>query len=92
MNVNSNINKLLYALRQRDKLYKINSFKFYNEKQQKYSTKYQVLKKTLEEVWNIEEDKIELVERYKQDIECYGKIELLKYLVKEYEGSEANGL
>lgn len=92
MNVNSNINKLLYALSQRDKLYKINSFKFYNEKQQKYSTKYQVLKKTLEEVWNIEEDKIELVERYKQDFECYGKIELLKYLVKEYEGSEANGL
>lgn len=32
MNVNQNINKLLYALTSKGQLYKINSFKFYSEK------------------------------------------------------------
>ena len=39
MNVNQNINKLLYALKQKGKIYKINSFKFYSEKNDKYATK-----------------------------------------------------
>ena len=37
MNVNQNINKLLYALKQKGQIYKINSFKFYSEKNDKYS-------------------------------------------------------
>ncbi len=84
MNINQNINKLLYALKIKGQLYKINSFKFYSERNDKYSTKYQVLKRVFEETYNIEKDKIELIEKYKQDYECYSKIDLLKYLAEEY--------
>lgn len=92
MNVNQNINKLLYALKQKGKIYKINSFKFYSEKNDKYATKYQVLKKELVEVYNEDADKTELQERYIQGKECYSKIDLMKYLAEEHrKGSEADG-
>ena len=54
MNINQNINKLLYALKQKGQFYKINSFQFYSEKNDKYCTKYQVTKKELVEVYNVE--------------------------------------
>lgn len=92
MNINQNINKLLYALKQKGQFYKINSFQFYSEKNDKYCTKYQVMKKELIEIYNIETEKIEKQERYKQVKECYSKIDLMKYLAKEYrKGSEASG-
>lgn len=86
MNVNQNINKLLYALKQKGQIYKINSFQFYSEKNDKYSTKYQIMKRELVEVYNEETEEIEMQERYKQDYECYSKIDLLKYFMKEYKG------
>lgn len=86
MNINQNINKLLYALKQKGQLYKINSFQFYSEKNDKYSTKYQIMKRQLIEIYNEETEEIELQERYKQDYECYNKIDLLKYFMKEYKG------
>ncbi len=92
MNINQNINKLLYALKQKGQLYKINSFQFYSEKNDKYCTKYQVMKRELVEEYNRETEEIEYKERYAQDKECYSKIDLLKYLVEEYrKGSEADG-
>lgn len=92
MNVNQNVNKLLFALKQKGQLYKINSFQFYSEKNDKYSTKYQIMKRQLVEVYNEEIDEIEMQERYKQDYECYSKIDLLKYLAEEHrKGSEADG-
>lgn len=92
MNINQNINKLLYALKQKGQIYKINSFQFYNESMKKYSTKYQVLKKVLKPVYIIEKDKTELVEKYEQDYECYSKVDLMKYLADEQrKGSEADG-
>ena len=92
MNINQNINKLLFALKQKGQFYKINSFQFYSEKNDKYSTKYQVLKRELVEVWNEETEEIEMKERYKQDYDCYSKIDLMKYLAEEYrKGSEADG-
>ncbi len=91
MNINQNINKLLYALKQRNQLYKINTFKFYSEKNDKYCTKFQIMKRVFKETYNIKEDKIELVEKYEQDKECYSKIDLMKYLAEELKGSEANG-
>lgn len=91
MNINQNINKLLYALSKKEKFYKITSFKTYNENKQKYSTKYKVFKKQLVEEYNIEKDEKELVEKYKLDKECYSKIDLMKYLVEEHQkGSEAD--
>ena len=92
MNINQNINKLLYALKQKEQLYRINTFQFYSEKKAKYSIKYQVLKREFEETYNIREDKIELIERYKQDYVCYSKIDLMKYLAGEYKkiGSEVS--
>lgn len=86
MNINQNINKLLYALKQKGQIYKINSFQFYSEKNDKYCTKYQVLRRYIEEVWSIEKDKPEKIERYIQDYECYSKVELMKYFMKEYKG------
>ena len=92
MNINQNINKLLYALKQKGQKYKINSFKFYSEKNDKYSTKYQVLKREIEETLNDETLEIEYEEKYKQDYDCYSKIDLMRYLVEEYKkGSEADG-
>lgn len=103
MNINQNINKLLFALKQKGQLYKINSFQFYSEKNDKYSTKYQVLKRELVEkdidiVYEedgelyISEEDIEYEEKYKQDYECYSKLDLMKYLAEEYrKGSEASG-
>lgn len=92
MNINQNINKLLYALKQKGRIYKINSFKFYSGKKDKYTTKYQVLKKELVEVYNEDEDKTELQEKYILEEECYSKIDLMKYLAEEYrKGSEADG-
>lgn len=92
MNINQSINKLLFALKQRGQLYKINSFQFYSEKNDKYSTKYQIMKQQPVEVYNEETDKIEIVERYKQHYECYSKVDLMKYLAEEYrKGSEADG-
>ena len=92
MNINQNINKLLYALKQKGQFYKINSFKFYSETNDKYSTKYQVMKRELEQYLN-EEMEIEYRERYKQDYDCYSKVDLMKYLAEEYRkiGSEVDG-
>ena len=92
MNINQNINKLLYALKQKGQFYKINSFQFYSEKNDKYCTKYQVTKKELVEVYNVETEEFEIQERYNQDYECYSKIDLIKYLAEEHrKGSEADG-
>lgn len=91
MNVNQNINKLLFALKIKGQLYKINSFQFYSEKNDKYSTKYQIMKRHLVEIYKEGTDEIEEQEIYKQDYECYSKIDLLKYLVEEHrKGSEAD--
>ena len=92
MNINQNINKLLYALKQKNHFYKINSFKFYSEKKDKYSTKYQVMKKETIEIIVYASGKKITKEKYKQDYECYSKVDLMKYLVEEYrKGSEASG-
>ena len=92
MNISQNINKLLYALKIKGQFYKINTFKTYNEKNDKYSTSYKILKKKLVKEYNSETDEIELVEKYKEDYSCYSKVDLMKYLVEEYrKGSEADG-
>lgn len=84
MNINQNINKLLYALSIKGQIYKINSFQFYSEDNCRYCTKYQILKKEKVKVYNNETDKFELQDRYKQKQECYSKIEVMKYFMKEY--------
>lgn len=71
MNINQNINRLLYVLQKKGKIYKINSFQFYSEKKDKYITKYQVQKRNIYEKYDIEE-------------ECYSKVDVLKYFMKEY--------
>ena len=93
MNINKNIKKLLYALSLRGQIYKINTFQFYSEKNCKYCTKYQILKREQVEIYNEETDKFELQDRYKQKEECYSKVDVMKYLIDEYrKGSEADGI
>ena len=84
MNINQNINKLLYALSIKGQIYKINSFKFYSDKNCKYCTKYQILKKEQVEIYNEETIQFELQDRFKQKEECYNKIDVMKYFMKEY--------
>ena len=84
MNINQNINKLLYALSIKGQIYKINSFQFYSEDSFRYCTKYQILKREKVKVYNNETDKFKLQDRYKQKKECYSKIEVMKYFMKEY--------
>lgn len=92
MNINQNINKLLYALKIKGQFYKINTYQFYSEKNDKYCTKYQVLKKELIEEFDIEENKIVYKEKYVLKEECYSKIDFMKYLAEEHrKGSEASG-
>ncbi|MBR0428177.1 MAG: hypothetical protein IJK18_08285 [Clostridia bacterium] len=92
MNISQNINKLLYALKIKGQFYKINTFKTYNEKNDKYSTSYKILKLKQVKEFNIKTHEYELVEKYKQDYECYSKVDLMKYLAEEYrKGSEADG-
>jgi SPX domain protein involved in polyphosphate accumulation len=90
MNINQNISKLLLALKQRGKLYKINSFKYYSENNGKYSTKFQILKRIPIKIYNSDENKYEIEYKYERDYECYGQIGVLEYLAGELkEGSEA---
>ena len=84
MNVNQNINKLLYALSIKGQIYKINTFKFYSEKNCKYCTKYQILKREKIKVYNEETGEFEFQDRYQQKEECYSKVDILKYLMEEY--------
>ena len=50
------------------------------------------LKKEKIKLYNEETGKIEEYEKYKNKIECYSKVDIMKYLIGEYkEGSEANG-
>ena len=91
MNISQNINKLLYALQVNEKFYKINSFQFYNEKTNKYSNKYQILKKKIKCYYNVKTEEIEYKEKYEPDYDCYSKIDIMKYLAQELKGSEASG-
>ena len=65
MNINKNINKLLYSWSIKGHIYKINTFQFYSEKNCKYCTKYQILKREQVEIYNEETEEFELQERYK---------------------------
>ena len=54
MNINNNINKLLKALQVKGQLYRINTFQFYNERNDKYVTKYQISKRKFVEEYDEE--------------------------------------
>ena len=41
---------------------------------------------TTEEIWSLDKNKPEYIERYAQDYECYSKVELMKYFMEEYKG------
>lgn len=94
MNIQQKINKLLYALSKKDKLYKVNSFKFYSKSSNKYCIKYQILRRELIPIdtdLDLEDGEIEYKEKYKVVYESYSKVDLLKYLIEEYrQGSEAD--
>ena len=84
MDVNKNINKLLYDLSIKGQIYKTNSFQFYSEKNCKYCTKYQILKREKVEIYNEKTSEFELQDRYQQKKECYSKVDVMKYLMEEY--------
>lgn len=90
MNINNSINKLLKALQIKNKLYKVNSFQFYDEKNNRYSIKYQILKRKSVKEYDKKTHKDVIKEKYETDYSCYSKVNIMKYLVDEYKkGSEA---
>ena len=91
MNINQNINKLLYVLKQKERLYKINTFKFYSEKTNKYCIKYQILKREVFKYYNEETEEIEYIDKYIEDYDCYSKVDVMRYLADELKGSEVSG-
>lgn len=72
MNLTSTINKLLYALKQKEMLYKINSFQAYNKEKDKYRTMYKVYK----------QDKY--LDKYTEVDTFYSRAEIVIYLADEY--------
>ena len=91
MNVQTQIDKLLLALSIRGKKYKVNSYMFYSDRIEKYCNKYILSRKELVPMINIftgEEEGQE--EKYVQVLDTYNRLDILKYLIKEYKGSEEN--
>lgn len=86
MNINQCINKIIYLLKEKDKIYKLNSFQFYSDKKDKYYTKYQIYKKETVTTINLESGQEEKIEKYNLAEEYYNKRDVLKYFLKEYEG------
>lgn len=84
MNIRQDINDLLYALSIKGKIYKINSFNYYNEKKGRYLTKYQVYRKEKVKIYNKENEKFEENEIFKKKEDCYNLIDVMVYLADEY--------
>ena len=92
MNIQGSINKLLLALKQMNRFYRIDTNNFFSKSNQKYCTKYSLYKRTIIEIINEDTLEIEYKERYIKEIETFSKVELLKYLAMEYrEGCEKIG-
>lgn len=69
MNIQKKINKLLFALSQKGKVYQVNTFKFFSSETNRYHTKFTISRKAKGKVT--------------EKIECYSPIEVLKHLVDE---------
>lgn len=92
MNIQGSINKLLLALKQMNKFYKIDSHNFFSKLNQKYCTKYSLFKKDIVEKINDDTLEIEYIEKYVKEIDTFSKVEILQYLVREYrEGCDELG-
>ena len=86
MKIEKRINKLLIALQQKGKIYKLNTFSKWSDKYNKYTISYSLMigKKFLYE--NTEKIKYEKIKNINS------KIEILKYLIQEFnDGSDENG-
>lgn len=93
MNIQANINKLLYALKQENMNYQIKTSNFYSERAQKYITNYKVMmeveyipKSELEKIsLGIKtEQEVEKKKKYLEVLNTYSKIEILKLLAEDY--------
>lgn len=79
MNIQRNINKLLIVIKQKGKNVKIESKTYFSENSNKYITKYSVYER-LKYKNKYGEEK----EKWLEINNCYGKTNLLKYLVTYY--------
>lgn len=77
MNVNSMINKSLMILANKGEFYKYNTFKFYSEQTNRYSTKHQLLHRRLVA------GPRGISERYSEVETSYNNRDILQYLMKE---------
>lgn len=89
MNIQGSINKLLLALKQKEKFYRINSNNFFSKLNQKYCTKYSLFKLEIVEHINEETLEVEYKEKYVKEFDTFSRVEILEYLAREYrEGSD----
>ena len=92
LNINQNINKLLFALQKKGCLYKVNSYQFYSEKKDSYVTKYILYKKELVEEFDLTTHKITYTEKYVEKANFYNKTKMMKYLADEYKEVNRDGI
>lgn len=77
MNINSMINKILIVLADKGQIYKYNTFKFYSEELNRYSTKHQLLKREFKNT------KRGIQDKYIEVKASYTNKDILMYLSKE---------
>lgn len=77
MNINTMINKVLTVLSNKGQIYKYNTFKFYSEDFNKYSTKHQLLKRKLIGT------RRGIYEKYNEVKTSYSNKDILQYLMEE---------
>ncbi len=86
MNLQSNINKLLTAIRLKNINIKVDTIQVYSEEREKYFNIYKVYIKEWTENRNGER-----IQKYILQNEFTSKIDLFKYLVNKYKEGEADG-
>lgn len=86
MNLQSNINKLLTAIRLKNINIKVDTIQVYSEEREKYFNIYKVYIKEWTENKNGER-----IQKYILQNEFTSKIDLLKYLIEKYKEGEADG-
>lgn len=91
MNIQGRITQLMTALRVNGIDIRINTYMFWSDKSNKYIKKYVVSKKEEYPLNDAITGKyLGKEEKYVKQLDTYNNLEILKYLVKEYKGSEGN--
>lgn len=91
MNISRNINKILFALKQKGYFYRVNIFNFYSDKLGKYCKKYELCIRIEVEKYNDEKHEMEKKNKYIKVLDTFKQVEVLKYLIDELKDYSETG-